>query len=205
MRSIRQDQLTSRTSHMGCTARRLLLKSGTGMILLVALSSPRVKAGVPTEYQVKVAYLCNLGRFVQWPAKGGAKAGPTFPICVLGMDPFGRSLDQAIAGQAIDGMSVIARRISTPEQALNCRVLFISSSEDAALNGVLSTLGSAGVLTVSDMPQFIERGGMVGLVLQHNRVRFEVNLAAAKSAGLTLSSQLLKLAVNVKGLDQSGG
>lgn len=205
MRPIHQGQLTPRTSRMGCTGRSLLLKGGTGMILLLAFSGLRVKAGVPTEYQVKVAYLYNLGRFVQWPAKGGAKAGTTFPICVLGMDPFGPSLDQVISGQAIDGMSVIARRVSTPEQALNCRVLFISSSEDAALNDVLSTLGSAGVLTVSDMPQFIERGGMVGFLLQNNRVRFEVNLAAAKSAGLTLSSQLLKLAINVKGLDQSGG
>lgn len=205
MRSIRQDQLTRRTSRMGRTGGRLLLKSGTGMILLVALSGLGIKAGVPTEYQVKVAYLYNLGRFVQWPAKGRAKASTTFPICVLGMDPFGRSLDQVISGQAIDGLSVIARRVSTPEQARNCRVLFISSSEDAALNDVLSTLGSAGVLTVSDMPQFIERGGMVGFLLQNNRVRFEVNLAAAKGAGLTLSSQLLKLAVNVKGLDQSGG
>lgn len=205
MKRIRQAQLTRRTSHMGCIGRRLLLKSGIGMALLVALPSLQVKAGVPTEYQVKLAYLYNLGRFVQWPVKGGAKAGATFPICVLGVDPFGRSLDQAITGQAINGMSVIARRVSTPEQALDCRVLFISSSEDAALNDVLSTLGSAGVLTVSDMPQFIERGGMVGFLLQNNRVRFEVNLDAAKSAGLTFSSQLLKLAVNVKGLDQSGG
>ncbi|MGH9351569.1 MAG: YfiR family protein [Terriglobia bacterium] len=110
-----------------------------------------------------------------------------------------------VAGQTIDGMSVVARRVSTPEQSANCRVLFISSSEDSALNDVLSTLGRSSVLTVSDMPQFIERGGMVGFILQNNRVRFEINLAAAKSAGLTLSSQLLKLAASVKGLDQSGG
>lgn len=201
MRHTRMDRQSRRT---GCT-RGLPVRAAAVIGVFVALTSLRVKAGVPTEYQVKVAYLYNLGRFVRWPAKGSAKADTTFPICVLGIDPFGRSLDQAITGQAIDGMSVIARRISTPEQALNCRVLFISSSEDAALNGVLSTLGSAGVLTVSDMPQFIERGGMVGFLLQNNRVRFEVNLAAAKSAGLTLSSQLLKLAVSVKGLDQSGG
>ncbi|MGH9345173.1 MAG: YfiR family protein [Terriglobia bacterium] len=198
MRFIRRDRQSWR-------ARGLLLKAAAVIGALSTLASLRVKAGVPTEYQVKAAYLYNFARFVQWPTKGKTNAGASFPVCVLGIDPFGRALDRLIAGQAIDGMNVIALRISTPEQAANCRVLFISSSEDDALNNVISTLGRLSVLTVSDMPQFIERGGMVGFILQNNRVRFEVNLAATKSAGLTLSSQLLKLAASVKGLDQSGG
>lgn len=179
--------------------RRLQVMTAGGAVLLVVLLSIQVKAGAPTEYQVKAAYLSNFGSFVEWPSKTAAKSVPNFAICVLGMDPFGRALDQAIAGQSVNGMSVIVRRLSTPEQAAGCRVLFISASEGASLNTVLSSLGNAGILTVSDMPQFVERGGMIGFVVQDNRVRFEVNLAAAKSAGLTLSSQLLKLASHVKG------
>lgn len=180
-------------------ARRLRAAVSTGAVLLATVLSIRAMSGAPTEYEVKAAYLSNFGSFVEWPSKTAAKSVPNFAICVLGMDPFGRALDQAIAGQSINGRSVIARRVSTPEQAAGCRVLFISASEDASLNTVLASLGNAGILTVSDMPQFVERGGMIGFVVQDNRVRFEVNLAAAKSAGLTLSSQLLKLASHVKG------
>lgn len=184
---------------LGHQASRLLQASAAaGIILLIALSSLRAAAGAPTEYQVKAAYLSNFGRFVEWPAKANVKSISNFAICVLGTDPFGRALDQAAAGQLIDGMSVIARRLSTPEQAAGCRVLFISASESDSLPEVLSALSRAGVLTVSDIPQFTERGGMIGFTLQDNRVRFEVNLGAAKSAGLTLSSQLLKLAARVK-------
>jgi hypothetical protein len=39
---------------------------------------------------------------------------------------------------------------------------------------------------------------MIEFVLQGSRVRFDVNLAAAQQAGLNLSSELLKVATNVR-------
>jgi hypothetical protein len=60
-------------------------------------------------------------------------------------------------------------------------------------------------LTVSDIPSFTNSGGMIGFELIDNRVRFDVNLAAAEKAGLTLSSQLLKVATDVKNAPGAGG
>jgi hypothetical protein len=54
------------------------------------------------------------------------------------------------------------------------------------------------VLTVSDASGFADRGGMIQFVLQSGKVRFEVNLAPASQAGLAFSSELLKVAVEVK-------
>jgi hypothetical protein len=133
-----------------------------------------------------------------------AAGGDTFSICVLGEDPFGPALHATIAGETIDGKNVLARRVSGPEQAVNCRILFISSSEDRKLKEILAALDKASVLTVSDMPQFARRGGMVQFILEENRVRFEVNLAPAEHAGLSLSSQLLKLATSVRRSSQPG-
>ena len=114
---------------------------------------------------------------------------------VLGRDPFGPALDAAVTGETINRAPLTAKRIPTPQDAANCRVLFISSSQDGDLKSVLAALDKTAVLTVSDMPQFVKRGGMIQLVLDASRVRFAVNLAAAQRVGLTLSSQLLKLAV----------
>jgi len=72
------------------------------------------------------------------------------------------------------------------------------------LKEILTSLGTASVLTVSDLPEFVRRGGMVQFVLEGNRVRFEVNLATAEHAGLTLSSELLKVATNVRRTGQLG-
>jgi hypothetical protein len=149
-----------------------------------------------TEYQVKAAYMANFSKFVDWPAK--AAKGESFNICVLGQDPFGPVLDAAVAGATVDGVPVAAKRISRPQDALNCRVLFISSSEDSQWKEIQAALRQLSVLTVSDMHEFARRGGIVQFILDGNRVRFEVNLAATGPPGLTLSSELLKLAVNVR-------
>ncbi len=148
---------------------------------------------------MKAAYLYNFGRFVGWPS--APAKGDAFTICVLGQDPFGSSLDSTVAGQTIDGQNVSARRVSKAQDALHCRILFISMAEESSLKETLAALGKSSVLTVSDMSQFTRRGGMIQFSFEGNRVRFEVNLAAAERAGLTLSSQLLKLALAVKTKD----
>jgi len=152
----------------------------------------------PTEYEVKATYLYNFSRFVEWPAKVTPAQSGSFAICVLGKDPFGPALDAILADEATTGKTVVAQRILTPQDALNCRVLFISSSESTRLKQILTTLGNASVLTVSELPQFTQRGGMVQFISEGNRVRFEVNLASAENAGLTMRSELLKVAVNVR-------
>jgi hypothetical protein len=151
----------------------------------------------PSDYQVKAAYLYNFGRFVEWPRVATAKGGP-FTVCVLGQDPFGSTLDATMAGETIAGRNVVTKRISTPEESVNCQILFLSAAEAGRLNKIVEGLDKAAVLTVSDMPQFAQRGGMIQFVLEGNRVRFEVNLVATQHAGLTLSSDLLRVATAVR-------
>ena len=167
-------------------------------LVLIGPSSMQGQRSKPTEYEVKATYLYNFSRFVEWPDKVTQAHSDSFSICVLGADPFGPALNAMLADETIAGKSVQAKRIPTPQDAVNCRVLFISSSENTRLKQILATLGDASVLTVSDLPEFTQRGGMVQFILEGSRVRFEVNLATAEHAGLTLSSELLKVAINVR-------
>jgi len=164
----------------------------------------RAQKPKPGEYDVKAVYLYSFGKFVRWPAETLAKSD-SFPICVLVNDPFGSSLDTAVAGSAIDGKGAEARRISRPQEALDCRILFVSSSETNRLKDILAALDKENILTVSDIPQFSKLGGMIQFVQEGNKIRFEVNLAAAENAGLTLSSELLKVATAVRKNPESGG
>ena len=102
-------------------------------------------------------------------------------------------------GGKIHGLALIDRRIDSVQQARSCDILFVSTSEDDDLGRDLDELHDAPVLTVSDIPDFVTRGGIVQFVLVGNRVRFEVNLSSAQRARLTLSSQLLKVALAVRG------
>lgn len=151
----------------------------------------------PLDFEVKATYLLNFGRFATWPTGMPSSERGRFPVCVIGRDPFGTALDQTVAGETIDGQSVVARRIVKEQEATYCRILFVSGSEEAHLPAILRVTESAGVLTVSDIPRFTDRGGMIQFVSQDRRVRFQVNDAAVQQAGLSLSSQLLRVAISV--------
>jgi uncharacterized protein DUF4154 len=158
----------------------------------------------PNEYQVKAAYLYNFGRFVKWPS--GAAAGKNdFAVCVLGQDPFGPTLDSTLTGETLDGKPVVIRRLAKLRDAADCRILFVSLTEERRLKEILAAIDQAGVLTVSEIPGFSQRGGIIQFVVEGDRVRFEINLANAESSRLVLSSELLKVAATVRRSARSGG
>jgi len=165
---------------------------------MLTMANAQAKNPKPGEYQVKAVYLYNFGKFIRWPAGTAATQSGPFAICVLGQDPFGSTLNTTVSGETINGTNIVATRISKPEDAGSCHIVFISSSEENRLKEILSTLNHCSVLTVSDLPQFSQHGGMVGFVLDGKKIRFEVNLAPAEHAGLTFSSELLKLAATVR-------
>lgn len=180
---------------------RMLRTGFFALCVVSATLAPTIaaaQASRPSEYQVKAAYLYDFSRFVEWPAQSGNEKSGELAICVLGEDPFGPILEATVAGEKSGGQAVVARRIAKARDALNCRILFIGDSEADHLKEVLAEIGRASVLTVSDIPRFSERGGMIEFVLKGHKVRFDVNLTNAADAGLTVSSGLLKVALTVR-------
>jgi YfiR/HmsC-like len=145
---------------------------------------------------VKAAYLANFAKFVEWPP-GAVTDDSPIPVCVAGQDPFGPALDAALSGESVDRHRLVARRISGMRDVDGCRILFVSSNE-GLIDSVLASAERMPILTVSDSPGFLRRGGMIEFVLGANRVRFEINLDAARTAGLNLSSELLRVATSVR-------
>jgi hypothetical protein len=159
----------------------------------------------PDQNQVEAAYIYNFGKFVKWPATSGANQDSSFTICVLGEDPFSPILQSVLAGKSLNGIPVTVKRVTKPQDAIDCRILSINTMDETRLREILSDLGQTAVLTVSDMPNFTKRGGMIQFVTDGDRVRFEVNLTSADKAGLVLTSELLKVATVVRGTGQAGG
>jgi hypothetical protein len=158
----------------------------------------------PSQYQIEATYLYNFSRFVAWPQQASTAKGGAFGICVLGTDPFGPSLDTILSGENVGGRMLIARRISKAQDASGCQILFVAASEETRLGDILQALDDSSVLTVSDIPEFSKHGGMIQFVMAGDKVRFEVNLKKASDAGLTLSADLLKVAVAVRRDPQPG-
>jgi hypothetical protein len=164
-------------------------------IVLASVALAPAVGWAVSEYQVKAAFLLNFGKYVEWPAS--AIQGNDLDICVLGRDPFGATLDETVAGRTVGNRAVKARRVSSVAGASGCNILFVSRSDEAT--AVASSLSGSPVLLVGEQDHFAREGGMINFVEVDNKVRFEINEAAAKKAGLKISSQLLKLATIVEG------
>ncbi|HEX6900769.1 MAG TPA: YfiR family protein [Thermoanaerobaculia bacterium] len=176
-----------------------VLRRGLGSVLACAgllLAAPAVlPAQVAEEYAVKAAFLYNFTKFVEWPEV--AFPDGSFRLCVLGDDPFGKSLTE-LSGQEAAGRKLMVVRVQQMEKLEGCNLLFISRSERGRLSGILSQVEGSPVLTVADTPGFLEEGGTINFILEGSKIRFEISQEAAARAEIKISSKLMSLAKRVK-------
>ncbi len=168
-----------------------------GLSLLWIGGKFSLNAAAPTQYQLKAVFLMNFAKFVEWPTTAFGSAQSPIAICILGEDPFGRDMDEVVRGQLAGDRTLAVKRLSQVQQEKNCHMLFVSAAEKERMERVLGALRNAPTLTVGEGDDFAAAGGMIGLLIEDNKIRFEVNLDAAERAGLKISSKLLKLAKNV--------
>ena len=186
--------LLNRRPRLAVIARRLGL--GLGLVVLVALSA-KAQAGSADEHSVKAAYLYNFAKFVEWPEEAG-NPGTPLVIAVFGKDDFGAVLKQTVHGETVNGRAISVRSVSRVEDLRSCQILFFGSSNQNRLAEVLRATEGASVLTVGETDEFIRLGGVIAFVAEGNKIRFEINLAAARRNRLTISAKLLRVAIGVR-------
>ncbi|RJQ14698.1 MAG: YfiR family protein [Nitrospiraceae bacterium] len=160
--------------------------------IIFAPDNARSEELKPGEYQVKAAFLYNFLKFIEWP-EGPVKTADAVTLCILGEDPFGRDID-IIRGKAVRDRVLSVRNIGSVQEAGECRILFISPSERKNIAHILEKARGSGVVTIGDTEGFAQQGVIINFFLENDRVRFEINIEAAKKADLQISSKLLKLA-----------
>jgi hypothetical protein len=164
-----------------------------GMLLTLGASGQALD-----EYQVKAAFLYNFAKFVEWPPEAFKTAKDPILVCVLGRNPFGKALEEAIRGKSIAGRAFAYRHVSDAESASACQILFVGSEESKHFRSLLESLKPMGILTVGEAQGFAADGGVINFKLDDGHVRFEINVAAAEHEQLHISAKLLSLAQIVR-------
>jgi hypothetical protein len=170
-------------------------------ILLVGAWLNAQNAPGSSEYLIKAGFIYNFANLVQWPSTSFAQPDSPIVIVILGEDHFGTTLDRALEGKKVNARPFVikrARSVSELQRTLGpqkeCQILYVSTSEMPHLGEAIQVLRGAPVLTIGETPGFARSGGIINLILEDNKVRFEVNVQAAKDADLNISSRLLALA-----------
>ncbi len=167
------------------------------MLLFFAWPHPG-QAGSMTEDQIKSAYVFNFAKFVEWP-EGATGSHNKVTLCVVGSDVLGGAL------AALDGRKAGSRELHVVQHPdadgrLNdCHLVFIGASEQRRFVAIIKSLGDTPPLTISDIENFAEKSGGIGLLYRENKIVFEVNLASVQKSKLRLPAQLLNLASYVFG------
>jgi hypothetical protein len=185
------------------TRRRLRTSAGTqclvcGVLLLGGLGLS-AQTAPSKEYQVKAVFLFNFAQFVEWPPAAFADGNSPLVIGVLGDDPFGAYLDETVRAERVANRAMQVQRYHRVDEITTCHVLFISQSEESRLEQTLASLKGRTILIVSDSDDFLQRGGMIQLATSEGKIRLRINVNAARTANLTISSKLLRSAELVPG------
>lgn len=162
--------------------------------LLVLLAGTSVQARGEDEYAVKAAFLIHFMNFVQWPEQSFQQPDDPFNLCVVGGNPFGKSIEP-IARKTAQGRPI--RLIQDPKggNGTRCQVVYIAGESDEQVRAFLDTWAEPGVLTISDVAGFADMGGVIGYKMINNKVRFRLNDQAAEDAKLQVSVKLRKVAL----------
>lgn len=167
--------------------RRVLL-----CVVCILAAQPADARAPALETSIKATYLYKFAPFVTWPQSDSAKP---FTICVVGADPFGTVLDQVVAGQVYAQRPIQVARVDTVSRQSGCDIAYLGGSRAQTVDAALQALHGAPVLTVTDEGA---PDGMIAFRLADGHVRFRIDEEAVDTAGLTISSKLLSLALSVR-------
>ena len=178
-------------------------------LLLSLMSVPLITAHASghtasPEYKIKAALLYKLTKFIEWP-QTAKQAQDKFNICVLGDNVFADAL-APLNRRKVSEQSIAIHHFNR-SAAINqqCHILFITDSKRAFLDNILGSINTQGCLTVSDIRDFADRGGVIELTQGKNKIGFKINLSQAKQADITLAAPLLELSTVINKPGEGGG
>lgn len=173
------------------------------ILLVIAPLASVTTATSETEeiqaFQVKAALVTNFLKYIQWPESYSVELGNELLFGIVGKDPFGEFLDRRLSRITVDGKSVKIVRFGGLDDITKTHVLYITASEEAIYKAVLKKVNGTSAVTVSEVDDFIESGGMINFTIDKDtsKVRFQLNLKAAREQHIQIYPRIVGLAEKV--------
>ncbi len=170
-----------------------------------AQASASQSSPVLSQAQIRAAFIFNFSKFAEWPTQAYADAGSPMTVCFVGAEDVRTAFQSLSVGKAVTGHFVEERAIKSAGELHNCQVVYIDSSNGSLVIDAVKFVRQTPALSIGTSDDFLARGGMIRLLVENNRMRFDVNVGAAERAKIHLSSKLLALARSVVALPDPAG
>ncbi len=171
--------------------------SAGGLVSSILICSS-VSAGeeIAASDKVKAAYLLHFSSYVSWPERELSSVN----LCLVGDDPFGGYIDAMVTAKPLNrhGQKIVIHRLKHSSSAKHCQILYVHL-EDSIGQSTSVSPHQRETLYVGDAENFLASRGMIRFFIRDNRVRLEVHLSRVRAAGMSISSELLKISDIVKG------
>lgn len=179
----------SRT-HASCVETRLK----GAMLVAVLLLANRAQAQAPVEEaQIKAAFVYNFLKFVDWPEAASRRADDPLVVAIIGEGTTSDAVAAFLATKHVGDRPIVIRHLTWDQPLTGVNAAFVSEGDPRRLHHVFDAAAGAGVLSIGDLHDFAARGGVIGLVVEERKVRFDIDTDAADAARLRISSKLLAL------------
>lgn len=161
--------------------------------ILLITGGIQAQSTVPPEYRVKAVFVYNFTQFIDWPKDAFEFAEEPLIIGVLGNNPFGTNLEEAVESEKVGAHPIQVRYFKDVFELSKCHILYINLSQPDAVKNVINSLAGHSTLTIHDTEEFPQWGGMIRFFINESKINLEINTTAAKAAKLHISSKLLRV------------
>ena len=147
------------------------------------------------QYMLKAAFMERFTRLIDWPYESGIyDTTKPFIIGVVGENPFGSILENLAMIQKIKNKKIEIKYYTHQNFNAMCHMVFITKSEQDNLGKIISIIKNRPILSVGDTKGFAQKGVIINLFFDKNRLSYEINEDVLIHSKLTASYLLLMTA-----------
>jgi hypothetical protein len=166
---------------------------------MASASGPAPAVNEASEEEIKAAFVCKFGNYVEWPGVAAPAERAGFAIAVAGSEAETDVLQRIAVGASVEGRTIRVRRLGPGETLQNEQILYVTHAQTARVAELSGAAREHGVLVVTEASPPAERAGMVNFIVADNKVRFDIDLSEIGAAHLKVSGRLLSVARKVTG------
>lgn len=160
-------------------------------LLVLPVQAQAQQTAAPPESQLRAAVISGILQYTQWqvPVDG--------TLCVLGNPPSGTTLLQAAARIRINKQPVTIQTPVALADISRCQVVVIGTLNDSLSRELDSQLQAPALLSICDACDTERVQADIELVVQHNRVGFNLRRKPADNTAIHYRAALLELANSI--------